>query len=197
MISVSREGKVKKAILIHGYNGIPQIYFYLKRELGKDGYEVIMPTFPTQKDITLAAYFAVLDQYRADFSEETVVIAHSVGNIMLVKYLCEHDLRVGCYISLAGFGEPFEVEGKDDLNAVIKPLRLSGAEKKKIQQLAAKRYAIYSDNDHIVPFATLRRYAKDIMAETWYIPEIGHMGKKSGLTELPEVLEAIERLKDK
>ena len=184
--------KIDKVILVHGYNGIPKIFEYFRDELAKRGYEVIAPSFPTQTDITKESYFEVFDAYKDDFTDATAVVAHSVGNILLVKYLCENNLKVGKYISLAGFGKPFEVDSRDDLNGVIKPLTLSTEEKEQVKNLINYRYAIYSDDDHIVPFQVLKQYVEDISAEDHFIPGIGHMGRKSGLEKLPEVVELID-----
>jgi len=184
--------KIDKVILVHGYNGIPKIFEYFRDELTKRGYEVIVPSFPTQTDITKESYSEVFDTHKDDFTDTTAVVAHSVGNILLVKYLCENNLRIGEYISLAGFGKPFEVNGRDDLNSVIKPLTLSTEEKEQIKKLTDYRYAIYSDNDHIVPFQVLKQYVEDISAEDHFVSGIGHMGRKSGLEKLPEVVELID-----
>lgn len=45
---------MKKPIifLVHGYNGIPKIFNYFKNALEEDGYEVVIPSFPTQTDIS-------------------------------------------------------------------------------------------------------------------------------------------------
>ena len=55
-----------------------------------------------------------------------------------------------------------------------------------------KRHSIYSDNDHIVPFELLEEFCQDIDSEAMLIKNIGHMGKKSGLEELPEVIKIID-----
>lgn len=49
-----------------------------------------------------------------------------------------------------------------------------------------------SDNDHIVPFEVLEKYSKIIDSEPILIKNIGHMGKKSGLETIPEVLELVD-----
>ena len=90
--------------LVHGYNGIPKIFNYFKKTFEKDEYQVIMPSFPTQTDITIDGYFSVFDQYKNDLGDNTIIIAHSIGNIMSLKYLCKNNIAIRGYISLAGFG---------------------------------------------------------------------------------------------
>lgn len=111
---------------------------------------------------------------------------------MTLKYLFANNISVRGYISLAGFGEPFVSEGRDDLNSIIAPLCLTDEELVKMPILIGKAYSIYSDNDHVVPFDILKKYPKIIGARDWLIPGIGHMGSKSGLEELPEVIDIVK-----
>ena len=177
--------------LVHGYNGIPKIFNYFKDTFEKEGYKVVMPSFPTQTDIAMDRYFGVFDQYKENLGSNTIVIAHSIGNIMVLKYLFKNNISILGYISLAGFGEPFVNEGRDDLNSVIAPLCLTDEELAKMPELIGKAYSIYSDNDHIVPFNVLEKYPIILGAKDCFIPEIGHMGSKSGLEELPEVIDIV------
>ena len=53
---------MKNVMLIHGFNGIPQIYTYFREKLEEEGYNVIIPTFPTKTDITIDGFFEVFDK---------------------------------------------------------------------------------------------------------------------------------------
>mgnify|MGYP005758102195 CR=1 FL=1 len=184
---------MKNVILIHGYNGIPKIYKYFEEKLKERDYNVIVPNFPTKTDITIDTYFKIFDENKKYFKEDCIVIAHSIGNEMFIKYICENNLKIGLYISLAGFGNPFIVEGREDLNNVIAPIVIEENEQTKCKALISKCYSIYSNNDHIVPFETLEKFPKLIGAKGVLIEGIGHMGKKSGLEILPQVIEIIDK----
>ncbi len=82
------------------------------------------------------------------------------------------------YISLAGFAERFEREEKEDLNRAIKEFLVSEKEIEIFRKLISKKYSIYSDNDHIVPFEVLENYPQIIGAKPILIKGIGHMGKR-------------------
>ena len=180
--------------LVHGYNGIPKIFNYFKDEFEKTDYEVVLPQFPTQTEITQERYFSVFDEYKDKIGENTIIIAHSIGNIMAMKYLSENDIAIRGYVSLAGFGEPFIMEGRNDLNAVVAPLRLDENELAKLPGLIGKAYSIYSDSDHVVPYEVLEKYPKILGAKACPIPGVGHMGSKSGLEEFPEVVEIVKEI---
>ena len=184
---------MKNIILIHGYNGIPKIFEYFKNILEKDNYNVIIPSFPTKTNINIKWYFDVLDKYKNYFNNECIVVAHSIGNIMFLKYICQYNLKINLYISLAGFSRPFIVEGKDDLNNVIAPLIINEAEENKCKKLIKNKYSIYSYNDHIVPLDILKQFSEIVDSTPVFIKGIGHMGKKIGLESLPEVVDIIKK----
>ena len=185
---------MKNVMLIHGYSGIPKLFNYFKETLSAKGYNVIIPEFPTKTDITIDGYFEVFDKYKKYFNDELIVIAHSIGNPMFIKYICKNNLNSKLYISLAGFGKSFITEGREDLNSVIAPITLTYEEKEKFVKLVKEKYSIYSDDDHIVPYDTLVEFPKLIGSNPILIKEIGHMGKKSGLETLPKVVEIIDSL---
>ena len=179
-------------LLIHGFNGIPKIFNYFKEELENKGYNVILPNFPVREEIEIERYFEVFDKYKEIFNDNLIVIAHSIGNPMFIKYISKNNYKIGKYISLAGFSEAYYNEGKDDLNEKVKSTVLTSKEKEDAIRQINEKYSIYSDDDHIVPFNLLEKYCKDIQSKPILIKSIGHMGKKSGLETLPEVIELID-----
>lgn len=110
---------------------------------------------------------------------------------MFIKYISENKLRAGKYISLAGFAKDYYNEGKDVLNEKVKLTILTDKEKDDVKELVSSRYSIYSDSDHLVPLELLEQFCKDINSIPMHIEGIGHMGKKSGLEKLPEVINII------
>lgn len=181
---------MKTALLIHGYNGIPKIFEYFKSALEGMGYRVVMPSLPTQQEISFGGWEHELGKLNIP-QEVSLLIAHSVGNEFMIRYCAKHCLRAQLYIGLAGFVESFMHDNRDDLNTVIAEMQCSDQEVDKFKDLATMRYAIYSDNDHIVPYGILQNFSQRISADPIMIPEIGHMGKKSGLDELPEVIDIV------
>lgn len=186
---------MKNVILIHGYNGIPKIYNWLEENLKENGYEVIVPEFPPREGVIYSEWKYILNKYKKYFSKDTIVVAHSIGNELLIKYLFENNIEIGLYIGLAGFSKDFSCEGKEDLNRALKNFLVTNEEIDKFKKSVTSRYAIYSDNDHIVPFQILEEYSKSIESIPVLIKGIGHMGKKSGLESIPEVLDIIQKEK--
>ena len=182
---------MKNVLLIHGFNGIPKIFEYFKRELERKDYNVIMPEFPIREEITVEGYYKIFDKYKDVFNSNIIVVAHSIGNPMFIKYISKNNCMVGKYISLAGFSKDFFNEGKDVLNEKVKLAILNDKEIYDAKTLIKDRYSIYSKDDHVVPYELLKEFSKDIDSKSISIEGIGHMGKKSGLEELPVVIDII------
>ncbi len=184
---------MKNVLLISGFNGIPKVFYYFKEELEKLGYNVIMPEFPTREEITVENYFKIFDKYKSYFNEELIVVAHSIGNPMFIKYISKNKFKIGKYISLAGFAKDYYNEGKDVLNEKVKLTILNEKELNDAKKFTNVRYSIYSDSDHLVPIELLEEFSKLINSVAIPMKDIGHMGKKSGLEKLPKVIELIEQ----
>ncbi len=182
---------MKNVILIHGYNGIPKIYEWLKDELEKLKYNVILPEFPPREGVIYEEWKKIFDQYRPYIDSDSIIVAHSIGNEFIIKYMNENDLNTKLYISLAGFSQYFEREDKQDLNRACRNFLVSKNELENFKAKCNKRYSIYSDNDHLVPFEILEQFPKSIDATPILIENIGHMGKKSGVEKIPQIMELI------
>lgn len=181
--------QIEKALLIHGYNGVPEIFKSFRSQLEAQGLEVAMPDFPTREDISVEEYFRVLEKYPGFFGDNCAVIAHSIGNGMLIKFLASMRKGLGRYISLAGFAEPFVVEGKNTLNEKVALINLNEEELSYAHEAIRESFCIFSNDDHIVPYKTLQDYPKKIGGKGILVENIGHMGHKAGITKLPGVVE--------
>lgn len=165
---------------------------WLEKELKKLGYHVIIPEFPPREGVIYEEWKKIFDKYQQYIDSNCIIVAHSIGNEFIIKYMNENDLNIKLYISLAGFSQYFEWETKPDLNRACKNFLVSKSELKNFKNKCNKRYSIYSDNDHLVPFALLQQYPKSIDAISILIKNVGHMGKKSGIQEIPKVIELIK-----
>ena len=183
---------VRNVILIHGINGIPKMFEWLKSRLENEGIDVIMPSFPPQEGTIYEDWARIFDQYIDSIQPGSIVVCHSIGNEFLIRYFAEKNYKVRTYIGLAGFAKTYYNDGKDVLNAAVEKFLVNDNQIELFKQSTSRRYAIYSDNDHIVPFEVLEEYPKQIDAKPILIRGIGHMGKKSGLEEFPELFDLIK-----
>jgi succinyl-diaminopimelate desuccinylase len=94
---------------------------------------------------------------------------------------------------LAGFLN--DNSGREDIKTVIERFKPADEEMEKAINLMKNRYAIYSDNDHLNPKEELERYADKFKANKIFIRGIGHMGRRAGVKQIPEIIEIIRNRK--
>ena len=110
---------MKNVILIHGINGIPKIFEWLKNELDSRNIKTILMSFPPLEGVIYENWAKILDEYKDEITEDSTIVCHSIGNEFIIKYLTENNLKVGTYIGLAGFADVFYNEGKDVLKDAL------------------------------------------------------------------------------
>lgn len=69
---------MKKVLLLHGYNGIPKIFHWLKQELEKMQYRVIIPSLPSREGLRFAIWKEEMDKLGNQLQGELIVVAHSL-----------------------------------------------------------------------------------------------------------------------
>lgn len=183
---------MNKVLLLHGYNGIPQIFHWLEQELEKMDYTVIMPDLPPREGVRYDIWKKEIDCIKKELQGELIVVAHSAGNPFIIKYLKGNNLDIKLYIGLAGFSDIYKIEGREDLYEAVKSVTPTQEELDNFKNSVKKRYCIYSDNDHIVPLQVLKKHVENVNGIGCMIPNIGHMGRKSNLQSIPKVIEIIK-----
>ncbi|MDP2669042.1 MAG: alpha/beta hydrolase [bacterium] len=189
---------MKRAIIIHCWSDYPEYcwYPYAKRELEKQGFEVIVPAMPDTDEPMLSKWLPKLREVAGSVNENTYLIGHSAGCITIMRFLelLPDNQRVGGVIFVAGFTDDL---GFAELkNFFVVPLNFE-----KIKSKAKSFIAIASDDDPYVPFDR-----KDILKERLGAEIIIKHGVKhfsgaadgdAACTELSEVVEAVLRIDNK
>ncbi len=195
-IRISKKGEVMQSLfIIHSYNGNTKNSFgpYLVKECSSLGLNVIFPDFPTGKNANYNEWSKILDQYLSNgtLNSDSIIIAHSLGAHFIPKYIAERKAKIKLYISCAGFINKTHKENTFDKamdDFLPTKLQIENA-----VLLMKYRYAIYSNNDPISSLKELEYYADKFNAQKVFIPNVGHLGPKSGIAKLPEALEIIKK----
>lgn len=186
---------MQSLFIIHSFNGNTKNSFgpYLVKECTSLGLNVIFPDFPTGENANYHEWSKILDQYifNETLSSDSIIIAHSLGAHFIPKYIAEKNVKIKVYISCAGFINKTHKENAFD--KIMDEFLPTELQIEKDILLMKYRYAIYSDNDPISSLKELEYYAEKFKAKKIFIPDIGHLGPKSGIKELPEVLEIIKK----
>jgi uncharacterized protein len=156
----------------------------LQRALGL-AYEVHYPKMPEEDSATYADWKAPIQRGLATLDDDVILVGHSVGGSVLVKYLSEEQLDTPItalfllaapYWSADEFWRWDEVRLREDVAATLASI--------------PRIFVYHSRDDETVPFAHLTLYAAKLPQAT--IRELDGRGHQFG-NDLAEVAEDIRR----
>lgn len=179
---------MKTALIIHGIGGHAGIHWqgWLKDELIKKGYKVLMPDLPNPDHPDRQEWLQTLIELVKDvnFSNLTI-IGHSLGVTTALDFLESLGKSVNTLISVSGFAEDYGAE----LNSYfLKERKIDFAN---VRKLTGRAHVIYGEKDPYVPQVTLRSLADKLGAEPIVIKNGGHLNTDSGYTTFPLLLEFV------
>jgi len=186
---------IKRAIIVHCWSGYPEYcwYPYVKNELEKKGFEVMVPAMPDTDEPKLINWLPKLKEVVGIADKNTYLIGHSLGCITIMHYLetLPTDQKVGGVVFVAGFTDDL---GFDE----IKNFFGTPIDFEKIKSQAGKLIAIVSDDDPFVPLDRSDIIKEKFGAELIIKHKARHFsgaadGEKA-CTELSDVVEAVQRL---
>lgn len=168
------------AFIIHGFNGDTTYTFgpYLKDELEKRNYNVIMPHLPIRTEATFLGWASILNEYKDLFDENTIIVCHSIGNPFIIKYLSENNLKAKLYVSVAGFCKLFKVPNRGDLNNAFVDFQVNEKNINYCKRNIPFKYSLYSDNDHVIPFDILEDFYHKLDSIPVFISGVRAYGKQ-------------------
>lgn len=190
---------MKKAIIAHCWGGSPEYCWYpwVKKELEKRGFEVLVPAFPDTDNPKFSEWLPKLEEAIGEPSEELYLIGHSLGCITIMRYLegLKENQKIGGAVFVAGFNENV---GFDEIQTFFEtPMDLE-----KIKEKVKNGFvAIHSDDDPYVDLKYADVFKEKLNAEIIIKHKAKHFsGSVEGedtCSQLPDVVEGIEKLMKK
>lgn len=189
---------MKKAVLIHGWDGYPEEGWrpWLKVKLEKEGFKVLVPLMPDTSTPTLEKWLPFLSKTVGDPDSQTFFIGHSLGCITILRYLeaLTSNQSVGGAISVAGFGYDLEYKRyKGELSSFFK----TPVDWEKIKKHCKKFVVIHSSDDPWVPVKHAEYLKEKLHAKSIIQNGMSHYSGDDGITELPLVLKELLRMSKK
>ena len=180
----------KQIYVIHGYGASPDKHWFpwLKRILGNKGYEIEILKMPTPETPKVNEWIATLKKDIGIINENTYFVAHSLGNITLLRYLSEYKNlnEIGGFIMVSAFDRP--IKGFEELHPFVE----TSLDYKKISEKCKLKVVIAAKDDYLVPFEFSKEISKKLDAEFYLIENAGHFLDRDGITELPLIEEIIQ-----
>jgi len=176
----------KRAFLIHGWEGYPEEGWrpWLKSQLEKSGFTVIVPAMPDTKHPTLSAWLGCLAKTVGTPDSECYFVGHSLGCITILRYLESIPQEVGGAVLVAGFSSNL---GYDELESFFtKPI-----DWELIRKNCKKFVAIHSDNDKFVSLHYADIFKEKLGADVVVQHDMKHFSGSDGVMELPAARDAV------
>lgn len=129
-----------------------------------------------------------MSNIRDKINEEPVLIGHSLGAAFILDYLEQTNKKIKTAFLVAGFHKLINNEF-DELN---KTFVGKGFNWEKIKKNCKKFFVVASDNDPYIPLEVNKELAEILDAELIVIHNGGHLNKKAGFDNFPQLLELIK-----
>lgn len=179
-----------KAILVHGSCGNPEENWFpwLKKELEKKGWEVLVPQFPTPEKQSLGSWLKIFENYEKHLGPDTILIGHSIGSAFILSVLEMSEKPVGSCFLVAGFTGKLGSKRFDPMNKTFAEKEFDW---KKIRK-NCKRFVVFcSDNDPYVPGEKSGELADKLGADFILVKGAGHFNTEAGYSKFELLLKKI------
>lgn len=179
---------MKRAIIIHGWDEKPtgQWLPWMKQELENIGWVVETPEMPNTKNPKLNEWMNTLQSLSPD--EETLLIGHSLGNALILRYLENPTINIRGAILVAAWDWLME-----DIREYHETFFQTTFDYTEIKSKQIPITIINSTNDPYIDFEKSKLLAEKIGAKFVGIENAGHFMARDGYTEFPKVLEVIKK----
>lgn len=172
--------------IFHGTGGHPKEnwFSWLKEKLEAKGLRVFVPQFPTPEGQSLEAWLKMLEPFRNEINEDTIIVGHSLGGLFTLKLLerLERQIKLAVLIGTPIGVRPILNYDRDEAFAGF----IFDWQKIKSN---SKNFIVYqSDNDPYVGLTNGQELAKHLSTDLTFIPNAGHFNTKAGYTKFENLL---------
>ncbi len=188
---------MKTVYIIHGWDNSPDkpIHRWLKFELEKNGFKVVVPSMPHPKKPTIEDWVAKIKDVVEQPDGDVILVGHSIGCQTILRYLEKLDstVTVGGVVLIAPW---LTLSNIDEAGQRIAgPWLETPINEMEVIKHAPKIVAIFSDNDPYVPIENRKLFEHAFGAETIVESGKGHFTESDGVVTLPSALEVILKMK--
>ena len=196
----------ERVVILHGYGATPAEHWFpwLTRAVpGAEAVELPRPQSPEAASWILSATDAI-----GPLSRKTAVVTHSLGGLAALRAIqrlvkrgvaqarargASCDAQLGALVAVAPFACELPLAGDDDVDRFVLSQLPNFLSKNPFPnpRVFGRATVIRSDDDPFVPAGASEEFASRIGARTLTVHGAGHFLASDGVTELPEVLEAL------
>ncbi|MDO8460382.1 MAG: alpha/beta hydrolase [Nanoarchaeota archaeon] len=186
---------MKRAFIIHGWDFNPEMHWYpwLRKELEKKGFEVIVPEMPNTSEPEIDEWVSHLRKVVGKLDSETYFIGHSIGCQTIMRYLAGEDYegKIGNVVFVAGWFNLDNLEG-EEVEEIAKPWLETSIDFKKVKRKLSGITVFLSSNDPYNCLEENKKMFKDKLgAKVIVLEDKGHFTMDEGVINIPEILRLI------
>ena len=191
---------MRRVFIIHRWSGGPEDDWrlWLKNELQKLGYEVLVPNMPDIDTPVIKKWVGKLSEVVGLPDSKTYFVGHSIGCQTIARYLesLPEGVKVGGAVFVGGFFKHLTgLESDLETQTVRKDWLETPLDLMQVKSHLPKSVAIFSDNDPFVPLDNQDDFRDKLGSRILVEHNKGHFNDEGlGTKELPIVLEAVLEL---
>ncbi len=189
---------MKKVFIIHGWSGYPEEGWFpwLKEELEKRGFEVIVPAMPEPDEPKIETWVPFLSKLIGVPDSNTFFVGHSIGCQTIIRYFetLPKETEIGGAVFVAGWYNLRNLETEEE-ERIAGPWVNTPRNDDKIRKIInGKAVAIFSDNDPWVIPENQNSWKEKVGAEIIIEHAKGHFAGDDGIKELQSALDALLKI---
>ena len=178
----------KRLVIVHSWEGSLEEGWYpwLKAEMEKRGWEVLVPTMPNSAEPEQSQWVPYLQTVVGKVDNNTFMVGHSLGCVTIFRFLEQlpQGQSIGGAILVAGFDNPLRYkELKNFFQEVVAWTEI----KKKCNEFIT----IHSQDDPYVPVENSARFKENLDAKTIALNGYRHFSGEDDVTAVPEILKEL------
>lgn len=180
---------MKRVIIIHRWEGSSTDDWrpWLKTELLKEGYEVIVPDMPNTSIPTIDEWVKRLAEVVGLPDKDTYFVGHSIGCQTILRYLETINTPVGGAVFVAGWFNLENLEN-EEVKEIARPWIQTPIDFDYVKSVLPIATLIISDNDPYGCLEENRQKFSRVVTREIVVPQGGHFTGDEGYTELSVVL---------
>ncbi|TXG77338.1 alpha/beta fold hydrolase [Patescibacteria group bacterium] len=185
----------KRAVLLHGTSGDPSHGWqpWLKRQLEERGYDVFAPVLPNNDHPDRDTYEAFLCESGWDFSDN-IIVGHSSGATTALNLLLADWFPKASAVVLVGtfLNEKLTKPLGEFPDGLFDGLFLDSYDPKQLAQKARAFYFVHGSDDPYCDIDDAKQLCEQVGGTFIEITGGHHLGGASGITELPQLITALD-----
>lgn len=195
----------ERVVVVHGFRASPQHHWFPWIAEAVPDAEVV--ALPDSASPDAAAWVGSVARAIGSPGPEVAVVAHSLGCVTAVRAVQrlasthaggtgDGETALGAFVAVSPFSDPLTHtgdQGLDDFASTGLAPFLDGVDLARARPLLGEVTVIRSDDDPLVAPHLSDAFARGLGARTRVVPGARHFLAAHGVTELPEVVEALSR----